>query len=284
MNCGDGKRGRVGYGVVGVDKVLSTGGMHTKDIMSEEVLRKMNLFSEEFNMASILEELQRNYNDRKHLLSEVNHDVLSTHKRREGLSKYEANLLHKQTHIILYMRDNYQKLNNVSYVKYHLPYCVQPKTNNTDMCASKNGLQKNAKKKNILRELNVRKKIAEYKVDHFVRKYTGKIKGSNIMHTQLAQLYEQKSAVEIFVKSQRGDNNNFDLIIGHIVFFDYRANVLLENAVLLAASGERRCPWMFIQLKQTQKKRENLNSAKWMHNSIILRIMSSRHQMGTMHT
>ncbi|VUZ94827.1 conserved Plasmodium protein, unknown function [Plasmodium vivax] len=207
----------------------------------------MNFFSEDFNMASVLEELQRHYSERKHLLSEVNHEVLATQKRREGLSKYEANLLQKQTQIILHMRNSYQKLNNVNYVKYHLPYCVQPKTNNTDMCASKNGLQKNAKKKNILRELNVRKRLAEYKVDHFVRKYTGKIKGSNLLHTQMAQLYEEKSAVEIFVKSERGDRNSFDHIVGHIVFFDYRANVLLENAVLVAASGERRFPWMFIQ-------------------------------------
>ncbi|ANQ07575.1 Uncharacterized protein PCOAH_00017080 [Plasmodium coatneyi] len=250
--------------MVGVDKVLSTGGMHTKDIltgeimneyiMTGEVLRKMNFFSEDFNLASVLEELKRHYNERKHLLSEVNYDVLSTHKRREDLNKYETNLLHKQTQIILHMRNNYQRLNNVSYVKYHLPYCVQPKTNNTDMCASKNGLQKNAKKKNILRELNLRKKIAQYKVDHFVRKYTGKIKGSNIMHTQMAQLYEEKSTIEIFVKSNSGDRNNFDLIVGHIVFFDYRANVLLENVVQFTASGERRhLPWMFIQLKRKRK-------------------------------
>ncbi|EUD68035.1 hypothetical protein C922_01647 [Plasmodium inui San Antonio 1] len=237
MNFGDGKRGRTGRGVVGMDKVLSTGGIHTEEIMTEEVLtggmlRKMNFFSEDFNMASVLEELQRHYKERKHLLSEVNHDVLATHKRREGLSKYEANLLHKQTQIILYMRNSYQSLNNVSYVKYHLPYCVQPKTNNTDICASKNGLQKNAKKKNILRELNVRKRLAEYKVAHFVKKYTGKIKGINIMHTQMAQLYEEKSTIEIFVKSG-GDRNSFDLIVGHIVFFDYRANVLLENVVLV---------------------------------------------------
>lgn len=237
MNCGDVERSQARCGVVGVDKVLSTGGM----------LQKMNFFSEDFNLASVLEILKSNYNERKHLLSEVNCDILSTQKRMEGLSKYEVNLLKKQTQIILYMRNGYQRLNNVSYVKYHLPYCVQPKTNNTDICESKNGLQKNAKKKNFLRELNLRKKIAQYKVDHFVRKYTGKIKGSNIIHTQMAELYEEKSAVEIFVKSKRDGKNNFDLIVGHIVFFDYRANVLLQNVVQFVASGERRLPWMFIQ-------------------------------------
>ncbi|GAW80274.1 hypothetical protein, conserved [Plasmodium gonderi] len=208
----------------------------------------MNFFSEHFDMKFILEELQKQYNERKHLLCDVNYNILMTQRKKEGgLSTYEENLLDKQKKIIMHMKNNYQKLNNINYIKYYLPYCVQPKTNNTDICVLKNGYQKNVKKKNILRELNLRKRLVEEKIDNFVKKYTGKIKRGNIMHKKMSQLYEEKSRIEIFIKSKRDNKIKFDHVIGDIAFFDCHTNVLLENAILVKNSVERRVPWIFIQ-------------------------------------
>ncbi|SCQ16198.1 conserved Plasmodium protein, unknown function [Plasmodium ovale] len=208
---------------------------------------KMNLFSESFNMNYVLKAMEKNFDERKHLLCDVNRDILSSQRKKQGLNKYEQNLIEKQTQILIHGRGNYKKLNNINYVKYFLPYCVQPKTNNTNMCLSKNINQKNSKKQNILRELHIKKKVTEYKIDHFVKKYTGKFKRKNILHTQISKLYSEKYAVEICIKNRTNNKICFDVVIGDIVFFDHKPNLLLENVTLVNNEKQKNVPWIFIQ-------------------------------------
>ncbi|SBT70984.1 conserved Plasmodium protein, unknown function [Plasmodium malariae] len=208
---------------------------------------KMNLFCENFDMNYVLDELKKNFDKRKHLMCDINDYILSSEKKKKDLNEYEENLIEKQTKILTHTKTNYKKLNNINYVKYYLPYCIQPKTNNTNMCLRKNSYLKNSKKQNILRELNIKKKLTEYKIDRFIKKYTGKFKTKSILHKQISEIYKEKCKIEICIKNKKNSMLNFNVAIGHIAFFDYKENILLENVTFVNNSNEKKLPWIFIQ-------------------------------------
>ncbi|KNG74508.1 hypothetical protein PFMG_00604 [Plasmodium falciparum IGH-CR14] len=168
---------------------------------------------------------------------------------------YDKLNLFKENFDMMYKNKiNYKKLNNINYVKYFLPLCIQPKTNNTDKCLSERDVyMKNFKKKNILRELHVKKRLTEYRINQFIEKYTGKFLKNNVLHKQISKIYNNKSKIEIFIK---GDNFSYNRVIGDIAFFDSKPNVLLENVKYINNLNERKVPWIFIQLIK-KKKKEN---------------------------
>ncbi|CRG99422.1 conserved Plasmodium protein, unknown function [Plasmodium relictum] len=209
---------------------------------------KINLFSENFDMKCVLEEIEKNFDKRKHLLCDINNVILNSQRKTNSLDKYEENLIDKQIKIIIHTKINYKKLNNINYVKYYLPYCIQPKTNNTNLCLTKSIYQKNIKQ-SILRELNTKKKVVEYRINYFIKKYTGKYKKKNILHKQISQIYNEKSKIEIYIKNKKNGKIKFNKVIGDIVFFDHNINILLENAIFNDNSNKQKIPWIFIQLK-----------------------------------
>nr|SPJ13560.1 conserved Plasmodium protein, unknown function [Plasmodium sp. DRC-Itaito] len=206
---------------------------------------KLNLFKENFDMMYVIEEIETNLHEKKHLLCDINEDILISEKNKTSIDIYEKHLIEKQIQILKKNKMNYNKLNNINYVKYFLPLCIQPKTNNTDKCLSeKDVYMKNFKKKNILRELHVKKRLTEYRINQFIQKYTGKFLKNNMLHKQISKIYNNKSKIEIFIK---GDNFSYNRAIGDIAFFDSKPNVLLENVKYINNLNEKKVPWIFIQ-------------------------------------
>ncbi|KAI4839444.1 hypothetical protein MKS88_001996 [Plasmodium brasilianum] len=122
---------------------------------------------------------------------------------------------------------NYGKIN---YNKMNL-FCE-----NFDMNYVLDELKKNFDKRKhlmyILRELNIKKKLTEYKIDRFIKKYTGKFKTKSILHKQISEIYKEKCKIEICIKNKKNSMLNFNVAIGHIAFFDYKENILLENVTI----------------------------------------------------
>ncbi|SCM20297.1 conserved Plasmodium protein, unknown function [Plasmodium chabaudi adami] len=210
-------------------------------------IEKINLFSESFSMNYVLEQLSNKFDEKKDLLCDINNEILNSQRRKKNLNKYEDELIRNQTNIILHTKYNYNKLSNINYVKYYLPYCIQPKTNNTDICPSKNDFQKYTKKQNILREVNIKKKLTQYRIIEFVKKYTGKIKSNNILHKEVSKLYNKRSRIEIYIKNGKYNKAYFDIAIGNIVFFDGLINILLEDVTYISDGKSQHIPWIFIQ-------------------------------------
>ncbi|CRG96758.1 conserved Plasmodium protein, unknown function [Plasmodium gallinaceum] len=196
---------------------------------------KINLFSENFDMKYVLEEIEKNFDKRKHLLCDINNVVLNSERKKKFIDNYEEKLIDKQIKIIINTKMNYKKLNNINYVKYYLPYCIQPKTNNTNLCLTKNIHNKNTKQ-SILRELNTKKKEVEFKIKHFIKKYTGRYKKKSILHKQISQLFKEKSKIELYIKNKKNTKINFNKVIGDIAFFDHNINLLLENVIFNSCS------------------------------------------------
>ncbi|EAA15351.1 hypothetical protein [Plasmodium yoelii yoelii] len=218
-------------------------------------IEKINLFSEHFSMDYVLEQLFNKFDAKKHLLCDINNKILNSQRIKNKLNKYQDNLIHNQTNIILHTKYNYNKLANINYVKYYLPYCIQPKTNNTDICSPKKDFQKYTKKQNILREVNIKKKLTQYRIIEFIKKYTGnifystflkivkyliiiifligKIKSDNILHKEVSKLYNKNSRIEIYLKNGKYNKTYFDIAIGNIVFFDCLINILLEDVTYI---------------------------------------------------
>lgn len=261
-------------------------------------IEKINLFSENFSMNYVLDQLFNKFDEKKHLLCDINNEILNSQRRKKKLNKYEHNLIHNQTNIILHTKYNYNKLTNINYVKYYLPYCIQPKTNNTDICPLKKCFQKYTKKESItpyfyiyifimhrhvhthidcifffsldiLREVNIKKKLTQYRIIEFIKKYTGntiylfyliffklgnifysafltiveylliiifligKIKSDNILHKEVSKLYNKNSRIEIYLKNGKYNKTYFDIAIGNIVFFDCLINILLEDVTYI---------------------------------------------------
>ncbi|VWU51066.1 conserved protein, unknown function, partial [Hepatocystis sp. ex Piliocolobus tephrosceles] len=190
---------------------------------------KMNLFCKEFDMNYVIEQQKKNFKQRKNILSDFNSEILNVQRNKKNIDKYKKNLIDKQIQIITQTKFNYKKLNNINDIKYYLPYCIQPKTNNTDPCLSENIYEKNRKKQNILRELKIKKKLTEYKINHFLKKYTGKIPINNILYKELAKLYNEQSPVEIYVANKKNNKKKIDVVVGYVTFFDLNLNLLLEN-------------------------------------------------------
>ncbi|CXI33822.1 conserved Plasmodium protein, unknown function [Plasmodium berghei] len=210
-------------------------------------IEKINLFSENFSMNYVLDQLFNKFDEKKHLLCDINNEILNSQRRKKKLNKYEHNLIHNQTNIILHTKYNYNKLTNINYVKYYLPYCIQPKTNNTDICPLKKCFQKYTKKENILREVNIKKKLTQYRIIEFIKKYTGKIKSDNILHKEVSKLYNKNSRIEIYLKNGKYNKTYFDIAIGNIVFFDCLINILLEDVTYISGGKPQHIPWIFIQ-------------------------------------
>ncbi|WBY56790.1 hypothetical protein Py17XNL_000801813 [Plasmodium yoelii yoelii] len=210
-------------------------------------IEKINLFSEHFSMDYVLEQLFNKFDAKKHLLCDINNKILNSQRIKNKLNKYQDNLIHNQTNIILHTKYNYNKLANINYVKYYLPYCIQPKTNNTDICSPKKDFQKYTKKQNILREVNIKKKLTQYRIIEFIKKYTGKIKSDNILHKEVSKLYNKNSRIEIYLKNGKYNKTYFDIAIGNIVFFDCLINILLEDVTYISGGKPQHIPWIFIQ-------------------------------------
>ncbi|KOB63053.1 hypothetical protein PFHG_04854 [Plasmodium falciparum HB3] len=171
-------------------------------------------------------------------ICDINENILISEKNKTSIDIYEKHLIEKQIQILKKNKINYKKLNNINYVKYFLPLCIQPKTNNTDKCLSERDVyMKNFKKKNILRELHVKKRLTEYRINQFIEKYTGKFLKNNVLHKQISKIYNNKSKIEIFIK---GDNFSYNRVIGDIAFFDSKPNVLLENVKYIVRKRKKK--------------------------------------------
>lgn len=221
----------------------------------------MNLFSEKFNMKYVLEKMETDFLKNKDLLYHTSNQSLNLDTSSSGKNIYENDMKEKQKQIIKQARMNYKRLNNINYVKYYLPYSIQPETNNTNVAETKQ-LYKANFKQSILKELQMKKQMAEYKISNFIKRHTGQFKGRNVLHTQVSKLYKKKKQIEIFLKNKRctinditenngnkdeNEKTQFTKVIGNIVFFDKQINVLIQDAIIKNNNTDRKVPWVFIQ-------------------------------------
>lgn len=207
---------------------------------------KMNVFSSKFDMKYVLEQISNNFEEDKHLLCEISSSFLNDPKNKDPNHLMERNLKEKQNAILKNSKTTYAKLNNICYVKYYLPYSVQPQTINTNSSTTK----KNAYniKQNILRELHLRKRTAKHKIEHFVKRFTGALNNRSVLQKELSIIYKNKSKVKVFIKNQNQKNSTrYRIVIGTPSFFDKYSNLLLEDVMLQNDGHKWNIPWMFIQ-------------------------------------
>lgn len=152
---------------------------------------RMNLFSEKFDMKYVLEKMEPDFLKNNDLLYHLSNQLLNLDISSNEKNVYENNMQEKQKQIIKQARLNYKKLNNINYVKYYLPYSIQPETNNTNVTETRQHYKINFKQ-SIMKELQMKKQMAEYKISNFIKKYTGQFKGNNVLHTQVSKLYKKK--------------------------------------------------------------------------------------------